>query len=62
MVARITHYYIITAARTTLHGFTVGNAKNSIISARKYLVIKRTLFLFKKKFATADGRKRYWEK
>ena len=59
IVTRITHYYIITAVRTTLYGFTVSNTKGSIISARKYLIIKRTLFLFKKKFITAGNKRRY---
>ena len=49
-------------ARTALDGFTVGNTKDSITSAKKYFVIKRTLFLFKKKFATTDNRRRYLER
>ena len=59
MVTQITHYYIITAARATLDGFIINNIKDSIASVKKYFIIKRTLFLFKKKFMTADNRRRY---
>ena len=59
IVTQITHYYIITAARTALDGFTVGNAKDSTVSAKKFFIIKRTLFSFKKKFATTGDKKRY---
>ena len=59
LVAQATHYYIITAARTALDGFTVSNAKGSTISIRKYFIIKRTLFTFGKKFATTNNRRRY---
>ena len=61
IVTRITHYYIIIVARTALHSFTVSNTKGSIISVKKYLIIKRTLFAFKKKFVMADNKKRYWK-
>ena len=46
MVARATYYYIITAARAALDGFIISNAEGSTASARKYFIIKRTLFLF----------------
>ena len=58
-VARATHYYIIIIVRTTLHGFIVGNTKGSTASAKKYFIIKRTSFSFKKKFATANNKRRY---
>ena len=59
-VARATYYYIIIIIRTALDGFTVGNAKSSIVSAEKYLIIKRTLFTFRKKFIITGNRKRYY--
>ena len=48
------------AARTALNSFTVSNAKGSIISAEKYFIIKRTLFIFKKKFMMTKNQKRYY--
>ena len=59
MVAGLTYYYIIIIIRTTLDSFIIGNIKGNIISAKKYFVIKKTLFLFKKKFATTGNRRRY---
>ena len=59
IVAQLTHYYIITAARTALDDFIVGNAEGSTASARKYFIIKRILFLFKKKFVTTGNKRRY---
>ena len=59
IIIRATHYHIIIVIRTTLHGFIVGNTKGSIMSTRKYLIIKRTLILFKKKFTIAGSKKRH---
>ena len=61
VVISATHYYIIMAARTALHSFTVGNAKGSIASTKRHFVIKKTLLLFRKKFATASSRRRHLE-
>ena len=55
-----THCNIITTTRTTLDGFIVGNAKGSTASAKRYFVIKRTLFTFRKEFATTSNRRRYY--
>ena len=55
-----TYYYIIMITRTTLDGFVVGNTKSSVTSAEKYIIIKRILFLFRKKFMTTGNRKRYY--
>ena len=60
-VTKITHHYIIIVARTALHNFTVKNTKGSTASTKKYLIIKRTLFLFKKKFAITGNQKKYWK-
>ena len=49
-------------ARTALHNFTVGNIKGSTTGTRKYFVIKKTLFLFKKEFVTTNNKKRYLKK
>ena len=46
--------------RTTLNGFTVGDAEDSITGARRYFVIKKTLFAFRKKFAMTSNRRRYY--
>ena len=59
-VAQVTHYYIIIATRTALNGFAVSNTKSSTASAEKYFVIKRTLFTFRKKFATTNNRRRHY--
>ena len=59
IVIRPTYCHIIIIIRTTLDGFTVSNAEGSTISAKKYFVIKRILFMFKKKFATTGNRRRY---
>ena len=58
-VAKITYYYIIIVMRTALHSFTVRNAKGGIISIRRYLIIKRIMFLFREKFATTNSKRRY---
>ena len=60
VVTRPTYYYIIIIMRITLDGFTVSNAKGSITSAKKYFVIKRILFMFKKKFITTNNKKRHY--
>ena len=60
LVAGATHYHIITAARTALDGFTVSKAEGSKTSIKRYFIIKRTLFMFKKKFATTDNRRKYY--
>ena len=62
MIARATHYYVITAARTALDSFTIVNTKGDIMSAKKYFIIKRTLFLFKKKFAITSNKRKYLER
>ena len=59
-VTRLTYCHIITAIRTTLNGFAVGNTKDSTASARKYFVIKRILFAFRKEFAITNNRRRYY--
>ena len=59
-VTRLTHCYIIITMTATLNGFIVGNTKSSATSARKYFVIKKTLFALKKKFATTGNRRRYY--
>ena len=58
-VTRITHYYIIMVARAALRGFIIRNAKGSITSINRYLIIKRTLFSFKEKFAITSSKRRY---
>ena len=58
-VTRVTRRYIITAAKATFRGFTVKNTKGSTASTEKYLIIKRTSFLFKKKFAVTNSGRRY---
>ena len=58
-VAQITHYQIITATRTALNSFIVGEAEGYTINIRKYFIIKRTPFVFEKKFATTGNRRRY---
>ena len=58
-VARPTYYYIIIIMRTTLDGFIVDNAKGSTTSAEKHFVIKKILFMFRKKFATTGNRRKY---
>ena len=47
------------AARAALHSFIVRNIKDNIISTRRYLIIKKTLFSFKKKFMTTISKKRH---
>ena len=59
-VVRLTHCYIIIIMRTILDGFAVGNAKGSIISVKKYFVIKKISFAFGKKFAIISNRRRYY--
>ena len=58
-VIRITHNYVITVIRATLNSLIVYNTKSIITGARKYLVIKKTLFAFRKKFATTSNNRRY---
>ena len=60
VVARPTHSHIIMVIETTFNDFTVGNAEGSATSAKKYFVIKRTLFALKKKFMTANNRRRHY--
>ena len=60
LVAGTPHRYIITVARATFNSLIVGNIKSIIISTRRHLIIKKTLFVFRKKFATAGNRKRYY--
>ena len=61
-VTRATYYYIIIVARTALNSFTVGNAKGSIIRAKRYFIIKKTLVMFGKKFTTTSNKRKYLEK
>ena len=58
-VTEITHSYIITAARAALDSFIINNIKGVILRAERYLIIKRSLFGFKKKFATANNKRKY---
>ena len=62
IITGTTYYYIITAARATFHGFIISNIEGSTVSAKKYLIIKRTLFSFRKKFATTSNKKRQKKK
>ena len=59
IIIRATHYYIIIVVRTALYSFIIGNAKGSIIGIRRYLIIKKISFSFRKKFATAGNKKRH---
>ena len=46
--------------RTALDGFTVRKAKSGTINIERYFIIKRTLFTFKKKFATTGNKRKYY--
>ena len=59
LIAEATHYNIIMVVRTALDSFIVDNAKGSIVIAKKYFIIKKFLFVFRKKFATTNNKKRY---
>ena len=59
IVTGITHGYIITVVRTALDRLIVGNTESITTSTERYLVIKRILFAFGKKFATIGNRRRY---
>ena len=56
IIARATHYYIITATRAALNSFIIRKTKSGTINTERYFVIKRTLFIFEKKFATISNR------
>ena len=58
-VIRLTYYHIIMVIRAILDGFIIGNIKGSITGTRKYFVVKRTLFAFRKKFVITDNRRKY---
>ena len=58
-VAEVTYNHIIIIAGAALNSLIVGNTENIIIGVRRYLIIKKTLFLFRKKFATTGNRRRY---
>ena len=60
IIAGATHYYIIMAIRAVLNGFIIRKAKSGIISIKKYFIIKRTSFVFKKKFVITDNKRRYY--
>ena len=60
IIIRMTHYHIIIVIRTALNSFIVRKAKSGIISIRRYFIIKKTLFIFKKKFVTTSNRRRYY--
>ena len=62
IITQITYYYIIIVARTALNNFTVSNAEGSTASTKKYFIIKRILFSFRKKFVTTGGRRKYLRK
>ena len=57
-ITRATHCYIIIIVRAALNGLIINNAESVITSTEKYLIIKRTLFAFRKKFATANNKRR----
>ena len=59
-VTRAPHRYIIIAVRAIFNNFVICDTKSIITSAGKYFIIKRTLFVFKKKFATTNNRKKYY--
>ena len=61
IVTGATHYYIIIIVRTAFYGFTVGNTEGSIMGTKKYLIIKKTLFPLKQKFATTGDKKKHVE-
>ena len=52
--------YIIIIIRATFNNLIISNAKSIIIGTRRYLVIKKTLFMFRKEFATTSNRRRYY--
>ena len=60
VVTRLTCCYTIMITRTTLDGFTVGNAEGSTTSAKRYFIIKRTLFALKKRFAITSNKRRHY--
>ena len=60
IIIQITYYYIIITARTALNSFTVKEAENHAVSTKKYFIIKKTLFTFRKEFATTSNRRRYY--
>ena len=51
-VAGMTHSYVLTAARAALDGLIFDNAEGVTTSAGRHVIIKKTLFMFRKKFAT----------
>ena len=59
MVIRTTYSHIIMVVRAALDRLIISNAESIIASTERYLIIKKTLFTFRKKFATTESRKKY---
>ena len=58
-VIKMIHSYIVMVIRTALNSLIVGNTKSIIVSVGRYLIIKKILFVFRKKFATTNNKRRY---
>ena len=58
-VTGITHRYIIIIIGATLHSLIISDTKSNITGTGKYLIIQRTLFIFRKKFATTGSKRKY---